>query len=261
LAQLSAMLPSTLFAGAVTHLFGKVPLERAPEFVQWLAGCAFGFATAPCALGTVALAASLHLRAPAAAVGLLCISGIADLRAFVRAHHSRASHDLLSYLTLALALGIVAVRHGDALVHPRFTLPLTLGALFCATAAFVQRRSQCPSSRFSPALMLAGALLVAPPPAYDATETTLTDLFPGERITFTGRLVRGTDADAIVRFAITCCRADAAPVAIRLARPMDDANGNWERVTGVVERAGEYLRLDVSRATRIAAPSDPFIYR
>ena len=62
--------------------------------------------------------------------------------------------------------------------------------------------------------MLAGVMVAAPPPAYTMTETTLTDLFPGERLDFTGRLARNGDSAALVRYAITCCRADATPVAV-----------------------------------------------
>lgn len=261
LAQLAEVLPATLTAGVIVHVFGSLQIERAPAIVQWLAGGAFAFATAPCALGAVALAASLHLRAPAAALGMLCVSGIADARVFAPQHRCRAAHDALSYATLALALGIVATRRGDALVHPHFTLPLMLSAFLCASIAVVRRRSQTSELRSAPILMLAGALLVAPPPIYSATETTLTDLFPGEHLTFIGTLVRGTGGDALVRFAITCCRADAAPVAIRLTRPLRAPTGSWQRVTGVVERFGTELRLEPVRAERISAPADPFIYR
>jgi hypothetical protein len=260
LAELSAMLPAALFAGVVLHLLGDFPIVRAPAYLQWLAGFAFGFATAPCALGTVALAASLHLRAPAAAAGLLCVAGIADLRVFRRGHDAGSAHDILSYLILASGLGIVAMRHGDALLHPRFTLPVALCAVGCAAAALVYRRSKYAASRVAPAIMLGGALLVAPPPTYTATETTLTDLFPGERLTFTGSFVHENDADALERFAITCCRADATPVAIRLLQRLHYSNEDWLRVAGIVRRSGNELRLSVTQARRIVPPSDPFIY-
>ena len=109
--------------------------------------------------------------------------------------------------------------------------------------------------------MLAGALLGAAPPQYRATETTLTDLFAGERLTFTGALARDGNASAVVRYAITCCRADAAPVAVRLDRSPPFPTGTWLRVAGSVENVNGELRLITTRIERIAPPTDPFIYR
>jgi len=80
--------------------------------------------------------------------------------------------------------------------------------------------------------MLAGALLGAPAPAYRETETTMTGLFAGEHLTFTGALVREGAHDAVVRYAVTCCRADAAPVVVRLTRRVAYANGSWFAWTG-----------------------------
>jgi uncharacterized membrane protein YcgQ (UPF0703/DUF1980 family) len=109
--------------------------------------------------------------------------------------------------------------------------------------------------------MLIGALAGAPPLQYSATETTLTDFFPGERLIFTGALSRDTSNDALVRYAITCCRADAAPVAVRLVRPLPYAAGTWLRVDGTLARSSGELRLRPQRIERIAPPADPFIYR
>jgi uncharacterized membrane protein YcgQ (UPF0703/DUF1980 family) len=80
-------------------------------------------------------------------------------------------------------------------------------------------------------------------------------------LTFTGVLTRDGPAAALVRYAITCCRADAAPVVVRLAHPPRFAPGTWLRANGTIEtRAGE-PRLDVAHVTAIAPPTDPFIYR
>lgn len=109
--------------------------------------------------------------------------------------------------------------------------------------------------------MLAGAVAGAAPPSYRATETTLADLYPGERLSFTGRLTREDSHAALVRYAITCCRADAAPVVIRLASAPHAADGTWLRVTGSVEETAGRLALAPVSITPIAPPSDPFIYR
>ncbi|MHB8440861.1 MAG: TIGR03943 family putative permease subunit [Candidatus Tyrphobacter sp.] len=260
-AQLAALLPAAVLAGLASHAFGEIDLARASPFLQWLGGALAGFATAPCALGAVALAAALHARAPFAALGMLCTSGIIDARALLRARVSPVSHDAVAYTILALALSLVAWHGGDALVHPRFCLPLASCAAACAALAIAHRRTQSPRARLAPALMLAGAVLGAPAPVYTATETTLTDLFAGEHLTFTGTLVHGVRADALVRFAITCCRADAAPVVVRLAGRVHAASGTWIHAQGVVAQTGDDLRLTVRRVETIAPPSDPFIYR
>lgn len=108
---------------------------------------------------------------------------------------------------------------------------------------------------------LFGALAGAPAPVYHATETTLADLFAGERLTFTGTLTRDGSASALVRYAITCCRADAAPVVVRLARVLPDPPDTWLVVDGVIVERGRRLQLDPLHVERIAPPADPFVYR
>jgi uncharacterized membrane protein YcgQ (UPF0703/DUF1980 family) len=109
--------------------------------------------------------------------------------------------------------------------------------------------------------MLVGALASAPPPQYRATETTVADIFAGERLSFTGTLQRDGNAALVVRYAITCCRADAAPVAVRLARALPYAAGTWLRVEGPIASVGGDLRLVPLRVERVAPPADPFVYR
>jgi hypothetical protein len=260
LAQLATLLPAAVLAGVVVHLFNDLHFDRASPLLQWLAGAGFGFSASPCALGAVALAASLHARAPFAALGMLCVCGIVDIRALSHAPHRAQSHDALSYALLAAALAIVAVRGGDALLNPRFTIPIACCAIASAALTILFRRHRSSRSRVAPALMLAGALLAAPPPTYNATETTLADIFPGERVTFTGTLAHGRDADALVRFAVTCCRVDAAPVVLGLAGRVRYPAGTWLRAQGVVKRLAGALRLD-ARVRAIPPPADPFIYK
>jgi hypothetical protein len=260
--QLTAILPAVLLAGASAQLFAAFDPARLSPVGSAIAGALLGFSAAPCGLGAVAVAGTLRAHAPIAAVAFLCVAGIADLRAIgLRRSHLHADHDALAYALLAVALGIVAWRHGDSLVHP--VLSPILGC--CATAALlyavVHRRTSFAPARVAPGLMLLGALIGAPPPSYHATETTLTDLFPGERLTFTGALSCETDTCAVVRYAITCCRADAAPVAIRLNRTPPFPSGTWLRTDGRIASVRGDLRLVSQRFDRIAPPSDPFIYR
>jgi uncharacterized membrane protein YcgQ (UPF0703/DUF1980 family) len=63
-----------------------------------------------------------------------------------------------------------------------------------------------------------------------------------------------------VRYAITCCRADAAPIAVRLERPPAYAAGTWLRVDGIMEDRGGAMQLKTRRVDRVAAPNDPFVY-
>ncbi|MEO6835085.1 MAG: hypothetical protein ABI231_04165 [Candidatus Tumulicola sp.] len=262
LGELAALLPAALMAGVAMQLASVVDVASMTPAAHVLAGALLGFAAAPCGLGAVAVAGALHARAPLAAASFLCVAGIVDLRALaLRRAHRAQDHDLLAYVLLALALGIVGCRHGGALVHPLIAGPLLACGAAAIVLAFLHRDRQNAGARFAPAFMLAGALVAAPPPAYHATETTLTELFPGERLTFTGTVARSANAAALVRYAITCCRADAAPVVIRLTQAPAFPPGTWLRVDGVVTTIAGERRLVPQHVQRIAPPTDPFIYR
>ncbi|HET6276045.1 MAG TPA: hypothetical protein VFE16_08975 [Candidatus Cybelea sp.] len=261
LGELGAILPCALIAGGALQLLDAIEPARLSAPANALLGAILGFVASPCALGAVALGGALRVHAPVAAATFLCIAGIADLRALRGTRDAAQSDDAFAYAMLALALAIVAWRHGGALVHPAFA-----GALGCCgglalVCACVYRRSRFTPSRAAPALMLAGAMLGAPPPQYHATETTLSDLFAGERLTFTGVLAREGAASSIVRYAITCCRADAAPIAVRLDRAPPYLNGTWLRVEGRITGDAGDLRLIAEHAERVATPPDPFLYR
>jgi hypothetical protein len=262
LTGLSAVLPAALAAGVLSQALPLLQGGRIPPVLQAAAGAALGFA-APCALGTVALAGSLRAHAMPAAAALLCVAGIADLRALRRFHaHEGPAHDAFAYALLAVALGIVALRHGDALVHPALAFVVGACAVGTALLAIVHRTRSHPRLRAAPAFMLLGALIAAPPPAYRATETTLADLFAGERLRFTGRLTEDGRNAALVRYAITCCRADASPVVVRLLRSPHAAPGTWLYAAGTIAPSpnGD-LRLNATKLHPVAPPTDPFIYR
>ncbi|MDQ6823744.1 MAG: hypothetical protein M3Z07_04555, partial [Candidatus Eremiobacteraeota bacterium] len=165
------------------------------------------------------------------------------------------------YAACACACAIGAARHGSALVHPHFTLALWICACAFAAMTIWQRRASAPNLRWAPALMLTAALVTAPAPAYVATETTLADSFPGERVVFTGLLVRSAGTTCVVRYAITCCRADAAPVTLRLTADLPATLRGWVTVRGTLVRWGTGLRLRPSAFRAVPPPGDPFIYR
>lgn len=121
------------------------------------------------------------------------------------------------------------------------------------------RKRHNPILRFVPALLLAAAIVRVPQPSYLATETTLSNAFAGERVAFTGVVQRDAGMTAVVRYAITCCRAVAAPVSVVLDRAAPPRH--WVRVSGTLERGPPGLRLRVERLESIAVPDDPFVYR
>jgi hypothetical protein len=262
LSDLQSLLPSALLAGAAIQLSAWVEPAKFSPALQLAAGALLGFVSSPCALGAVAVAAAFHARAPLTADAYLCVAGIVDVRALARRRErGRGSHDAFSYVLLALALGIVAGRHGAELVHPAIAPALAIGCAAVVAFGARHRTSQTAGLRFAPALMFASALLTAPPPRYHATETTLGDLFPGERLSFMGALSREAGNAALVRYAITCCRADAAPVVIRLTSVPPYSAGTWLRIDGVIETRDGASRLSAQRVVRVAPPADPFVYR
>jgi hypothetical protein len=259
--DLAAMAAPALLAGIASQLVPFAGAARANPFAAIAAGAALGFAAAPCALGGVALAGALHARAPLMAASFLCVAGVLDARTLLPPRERAHGDDAFAYLLAALALAIVALRRGGALVHPAAAVPLGLCAAACGALLLRHRRARNPAARLAPALMLAGALAAAPAPAYYATETTLAGAFPGERVSFTGTLARDRRYDALVRYAILCCRADAAPVVLRLANRLPYPAGTWVRAEGVMRAAGAALVFAPHRIERTAPPEDPFVYR
>jgi hypothetical protein len=261
LAELAALLPASLLAGAAFVCFAAFDPAALSPVGEIALGGTLGFCAAPCGLGAVAVAAALRARAPLAAAAFLCVAGIADLRALHRVAHRREEHDALAYALLAVALALVAWRHGDSLIRPSIAAAAGACAVVTIVYATIYRKHQSWRSRIAPGLMLAGVLAGAPPPSYHATETTLADLFAGEHLSFTGRLTREGARAALVRYAITCCRADAAPVAVRVDPAPRASDGAWLHVEGNIESVAGSLRLVPHAVARIAPPTDPFIYR
>lgn len=261
LAQLSLIAPVAVL-GAVVSLFGTALLaSRSAPAVTMANGAILGFALAPCGLGAIGFAAAMRSVAPAAAAGFLCVAGIFDLRTWLRAKHSVAKHDALAYAVAGVACAIVAARSGGDLVNPKLALVLWPCAAACIALAYRYRTEAHAKARIAPIIMLVGTVLAAPPPEYHATETTLADAFAGERIDFTGALTRTGNAATLVRYAITCCRADAAPIVIRLERRPQLSLHGWVRARGTLVETTDGLRLRTDALQQIAPPNDPFVYR
>jgi len=260
LADLAAIFPFALGAAALAPLLPAVAGSHAPPELAGAVAALVAFVASPCALGAIGIAAVARQSAPAAAVGFLCVAGIFDLRTWMRAREDTGGHDCIAYALAAIACALVAIRNGAALVNPRIAPALWICAIVFAYLAHRYRMRARPALRIAPAVMLAGCILAAPPPIYSATETTLADGFPGEQIDFTGTLVRSGNAWTLVRYAITCCRADAAPVAIRLDSAVK-LHGSWAHARGTLVRHDGELRLRIDSIEAVAAPADPFIYR
>lgn len=261
LGELAALLPAALVAGAVGQLSLLGSVSQLSPLAQIAGGALLGFAASPCGIGAAAVGGALHQRSPLAAWAFLCIAGIVDARAIVPYARRVPKRDAFALALLGVALAIVAWRRGDALVHPALAIPLLICGAGCAVSLLRYRRQRDVHALPAPALMLVGALVAAPAPVYHATETTLGDVFPGERLTFAGALVRAPRSAALVRYAITCCRADAAPIVVRLAVVPPYGAGTWLRADGTVALVDGRPQLVAQLIERIAPPADPFTYR
>ena len=258
---LLALLPPAAFAALGSFLEPALLSLNSNPLEQFGAGLLAGFVFAPCGLGAVTFAAAVRGTSGLFAAAFLCIAGICDARAVLRAHaHARGAHDGFAYAILALACGLAALRGGAHLVHPYLAAALGGCAMFCAWFAYAYRAQRCTRLRIAPALMLAGIFQAAPPPAYHATETTLAQPFPGERVDFTGLATQTGAVTTVVRYAITCCRADAAPEVVRLEQARPRLRG-WVRASGVLEMNAGGFALRVTALVPVAPPADPFVYR
>jgi hypothetical protein len=260
LGQFAAIAPLAI-AGAVSALLAPALFGvRHVPALAFAGGAVFAFFASPCGIGAVGLAAAVRGAMPAAAAGFLCVAGIADMRTWLRAKPADSGHDAFAYALAAAACALVAARGGGGLIHPKLALLLWPCAAACFALAARYRGEVCAKLRVAPAIMLLGAVLAAPPPEYHATETTLADAFAGERIDFTGLVTQTGSATTLVRYAITCCRADAAPVVVRLQKPLPALKG-WMHARGMLVNDGGELRLRADQLRPVAAPADPFVYR
>ncbi|MGP6192624.1 MAG: hypothetical protein ACLPSH_21785 [Vulcanimicrobiaceae bacterium] len=230
----------------------------------------------PCTSAAIAIAAALRSAVPAASLAVLLTAGLTTpglaatgLTASARSTRAPTSprssgrpqgkgHFALALL--AAACGGLALHGGAGLVSPHF-VPVVAAAVPLAVVCGRSARAATPSSWFVPAGLLAALALGSPPPSYVATETTLGDAFPGERITFTGVSYRSGSSTILQRFVITCCRADAVPVAVCTQQPLPVPDGTWLLANGKIVWSAAGPELAVLRWQRLSPPEDPFSYR
>ncbi len=231
------------------------------EFGAGLAGGAFS----PCVTSAVALAGMLRGDAPAAAAGLLVSAGLVPRLRSAGGGMARgrfAVRDARFGLALvAIACAGLAMRGGSGFVHPRL-LPLEWLAPAAAIAVLArQARTGARFAAVAPAAMLAALVLGSPLPAGTAGGSTLDGLYPGEAVVFSGAASSRRGGVTLVRYAITCCRADATAVLVPTDLVLRVPPETWLAVRGVVANGTEGVYLRVSSWRRIARPSDPFLYR
>jgi hypothetical protein len=256
LGDIVRLVPSALLAGTVSTFAPALDLAHRGIACQLGAGAVLGFVVSPCALGGVALAMALRSQSGLASNAVLCVAGIADLNVWLPRPCSERG-DRFAYLGIAAACAIVAVEHGAMLVHPRWSIALAAASVLAAAFA-MRARHVYTLARIVAASLVLTTVIGAPAPAVTLTETTLAGAFPGARIDFTGAVMRAHGATSLVRYAITCCRADARPIVLRI----DAAHvaATWVRARGIVALHDESLILEPERITPIAPPSDPFVY-
>jgi hypothetical protein len=275
LGELLALAPSAALAailsGAVASHAGAswaTPFGRAAAFGLGLVlGC-----IAPCGTAAVAMAAAFAPHLMAAAAGILVTGGLAPrLLRFGGASpgpggRCRETPGLeavrridLARLALAVSLATLALRGPRGFVNARL---VPFEGVAAGVALLGRRRPpQPPNAMLVPALLFAALAAGSPEPSYVANETHLDDAFAGERVIFTGVAHRDGATSIVQRFAITCCRIDAAPVAIRTSAPLAVADGTWVSASGVLAQSPSGLLLRTSDWRRVARPADPFVYR
>jgi len=258
--ELASLLPYASIAGIVAGVLPNALHLHFGVMTGIIAGLGLGF-LAPCALGAVAIAGTLRHVSVAASIAMLAVSGICDLRAFRSASSAHGDHDFFAYGMSAAACAWLAAAHGGTLLNPRFTTGLWLSATALILLAAVHRKQRCARVRWAPLVMVAGIVCCHTSPAYTITETTLADASAGDAVSFRGMLTRHGGAAALVRYAITCCRADAQPVVIRLTQPLRETDGEWFAVRGRLLNEPFGLALKVEKYRHTDAPADPFIYR
>ncbi len=240
--------------------------------LAFAAGACAG-ALGPCASAAVATAAGLRASSAPAAAGLLATAGILPLlprgsraqpfgaaRPAARCAPRRSGR--LAYVTLALACGALAANGPGGFVHPRLLPAIALAALAClALALRGGKRASTSATLLLPLALLAAPLAGSPVPRRSVAAGNLADAFAGASLDFSGSAQTRDGRTLLVRYAITCCRADASPIALALDRSLGVRDGTWIEAGGTVVRDGSALALHAARWRVAPQPADPFVYR
>jgi len=268
LAQLAAIAAPAFAFGVAAALIPSVPVfpPGAAPWLPWLeiiAGAGAG-AIAPCATTAVALAGSMRGGAPLAAAGVLLTAGLVRFprpRAAETARPEQPAQSARIPLALLTAACIaVAIGDGGGFVHPRLVPLIWLAS---AGAAVAIRRSQTTTARHpaaAPLVLLVALAFGSPLPQAGAGSASLDDVYPGETIAFTGRAILRDGATALVRYAMTCCRADATAIVVPLDRALPVPPNAWVALTGSIA-AGDHRYVLVRSWHIVVRPDDPYLYR
>ncbi len=247
------------------------PLESTLLFA---AGALAGIVS-PCASAAVATSAGLRGTSAAAAAGLLVTAGILP-PGFLRSTLGRCrlpwprdnalptrGNGRINYALLGFACAVLVARGAGGFVHPRLLPAIALAAATCLYLSLRRDDALRTSASIALPLALAGALVAGSPlPRSEVDATNLSDAYPGASVRFTGTAQSRGNRSMLVRYAITCCRADASPLALRTERRLEVRDGTWIEASGTIERdsRGELvLRTEKWRET--VPPADPFMYR
>lgn len=284
LGQIARLAPQALAGALLAEGLRAAPIAAWPAPVTALVMVAGGLLLGvllPCTTGAVAIAAGLRGVAPAATVALLLTAGIVRLRGPAgprgeeprevdRSGVSGASGrgaERWGFVLLAIASADIACRGPSGFVNPRFVVPLGLVAVAAVVLArYVPMRTTVRFPAAVPAFLILATIAGSPLPHREIDATTLDDPYVGESVRFVGSLAprggRAAAGSTLVRYTITCCRADAEAHAVRLNRPLAGAPGTWYDARGVLELEPDgAFALKVRGAERIPAPADPFAYR
>lgn len=263
LGELAALVAPAI-GGAVVGQFLLQTNAGIPPAIGFLAGALLG-ALSPCAAGSVAFACAVRFTSPATAVGLLATAGLCSLARRDTSTSRRATGAVSARLpaaAIALACALLVARHGAGFLNPRLVPFVVLASLLAAGLAAAGSFPCRPVVWTAPATMLAALVCGSPSPVVPpASATSLDGAFPGESLRFAGVAQHDDASTTLVRLAITCCRADAAPVAVRLERLFSAPDGAWVEVDGVLVSRSGGLVLRVTHARRTNPPVDPFVYR
>jgi hypothetical protein len=229
----------------------------------------------PCATAAIATAAGLKSSAPLASAAILAVAGIVPPSAFrangprctTVAHTNQAAttprnDHRIAYALLACACLTLATHGASGFVHPRLLPVVGFGAAMCAVIAI--RGSELARSRgsmFLPLALIGSLLAGSPVPRETIDATNLPDAFLGADVHFAGTAQTRDGTTTIVRYEITCCRADASPIALVTERKLDVRDGSWVQTDGTIARGERGLALHVRRWRLEPAPRDPFLYR
>jgi len=278
---------SALAASALVPLAPHLMAAPFGPIIAFGLGLALG-SVAPCATAAVAIAAALGPHLAPATAGLLVTGGLVRstrrARFLVRRPAATPAAAIVSRLALAVALALLVQRGASGFVNPRLLPLVALGAglalLGACRASFPRRTLERSAGRMRdviecrevvrpwpdgrilvPTLLFVALATGSPVPHEIASATQLADAYPGERLSFIGTVARSGSTSVLQRYEITCCRADATPIVVRLASRLPLPDGAWVAARGMPASSKRGLVLRLNRWRAATPPADPFVYR